>query len=104
MKKFLSCAALLLLSSVAGSPLLAECSLTAPQSAARWPKAGPPESSAKPAQPDLDEVLKGALGSALERMPPPQNCGYTACFQTPEGCGCEGFYCNGIFICGYPWI
>lgn len=28
-------------------------------------------------------------------------CNWQACIQTPTGCGCSGFYCNGQFICGY---
>jgi len=28
-------------------------------------------------------------------------CQWWACYQTPTGCGCAGFYCNGRFICGY---
>jgi hypothetical protein len=28
-------------------------------------------------------------------------CRFWACIQTPTGCGCAGFYCNGHFICGY---
>jgi hypothetical protein len=29
-------------------------------------------------------------------------CRYTACEQYPEGCGCDGFWCGDVFICGIP--
>jgi len=43
-------------------------------------------------------------GSASPRTAPAstliQGCLFIACMQTPTGCGCAGFYCNGHFICG----
>jgi hypothetical protein len=46
-----------------------------------------------------------ALGAAAPKKVEAANCPlYRACMvQYPEGyCLCEGFYCNGQFICGTP--
>ena len=29
-------------------------------------------------------------------------CRYMACFQNPDGCDCDGFFCGDVFICGIP--
>lgn len=104
MRKSLAFAALLLLAVAAGMPLgAAECptvTLGEPAPPAQSPAQEPEQELA---QPDLAEILD-PYPSAVEKRPPPPNCGYTACYMTPTGCGCAGFYCNGRFICGYPWI
>jgi hypothetical protein len=47
-----------------------------------------------------------AAAAAATRMPTvrPDGCPiYEACMQfVVGGCSCEGFYCNGRFICGIP--
>jgi len=76
-----------------------------PEATSPWLLEKAPASPADAARPDKDDALRlSPLDSAKPMAPPPPNCGFTACYQTPEGCGCEGFYCNGQFICGYPFI
>lgn len=102
MKKLLLCAAfLLLILGTVASAQAAGCPAAVPMtSAVASPEADVPDQEA-----GLADVLElNPLGSAEEMAPPPPNCGYTACLLTPTGCGCSGFYCNGRFICGYPWI
>ncbi len=41
-----------------------------------------------------DEIFTSSFGDW-------ELCRWQACIQTPTGCGCSGFYCNGEFICGY---
>ncbi|HEV2844678.1 MAG TPA: hypothetical protein VG477_07520, partial [Thermoanaerobaculia bacterium] len=50
-----------------------------------------------------DILALNPLSSAVEMAPPPDDCSHIACIQTPEGCGCDGFWCGPIFICGIPW-
>jgi hypothetical protein len=107
MKRFAACFVVFFLILGIGSRLeAASCSATPPNPLNLVTAAAPPNaSSTASAKADPAEILKlSPLSSAKSMAPPPPNCGYTACWQTPEGCGCEGFYCDGIFICGYPWI
>lgn len=56
------------------------------------------ESEATPEE--ATELLQAGLVTSLEVLEF-EICNYWACIQTPTGCGCAGFYCNGHFICGY---
>lgn len=57
-----------------------------------------PESEATPEE--GTDLLQAGLVTSLE-VQEFELCNYWACIQTPTGCGCAGFYCNGHFICGY---
>ncbi|HEX3553906.1 MAG TPA: hypothetical protein VIA62_11835 [Thermoanaerobaculia bacterium] len=109
MNRFVACFVFLflVLGMGAGSRLEAASCSAAPPIPLSLVTAAAPEtaSSTASAKADPADILKlSPLSSAKSMAPPPPNCGYTACYQTPEGCGCEGFYCGGIFICGYPWV
>jgi hypothetical protein len=105
-KKVLAGAAVLFLFlsfGAAGLLEAAECpaaALLTPAVPALAPMAGAPEGQdAKLA----DILALNPLSSAEEKAPPPDDCSHIACIQTPEGCGCDGFWCGPIFICGIPW-
>ena len=104
MRKLFPCMALLLLIlGTVASVQAAGCPASIPMtSAVAAPDA---EAGVSDQEVGLADILElNPLDSAEEMAPPPPNCGYTACLLTPTGCGCAGFYCNGRFICGYPWI
>ena len=50
-----------------------------------------------------DILALNPMSTAEQKAPPPDDCSHIACIQTPEGCGCDGFWCGPIFICGIPW-
>jgi hypothetical protein len=111
MKRFCVCFAFVLLSlGLAGRLEAGSCSAVPPLtlSPAIAPQSTAPQiavpTAAQPADPAKSILQLDPLSSAKPAAPPPPDCGYTACWQTPEGCGCEGFYCGQIFICGYPWV
>jgi hypothetical protein len=102
MRKLLFCTTLLLLIFGAAVSLqAAECPNAVPMTPAATPDAGALVPDQEAGVADIFEL--NPLSSAEEKLPPPPNCQYLACQQTPTGCGCEGFYCNGIFYCGIPW-
>ncbi len=103
MRKLLFCMAfLLLIFGAAVSLQAAECPAAVPVTpAVASPEAGAPAPDREVGMADI--LSLNPLSSAQEKLPPPPNCQYLACQLTPTGCGCEGFVCDGRFICGIPW-
>ncbi|HEX7180671.1 MAG TPA: hypothetical protein VF756_02425 [Thermoanaerobaculia bacterium] len=104
MKKLVSGVALLLLCLGASAPLqAADCLLATPAAPATSALTAPLPNISLPDQEPAQKADLAALDSTFELRPPPNDCGFLACEQTPTGCACEGFYCGDIFICGIPW-
>lgn len=102
MRKLLFCTAfLLLIFGGAVSLQAAECTAAVPVTPAVASDTGAQVPDQELGVTDI--LALNPLSSAEEKLPPPPNCQYLACLQTPTGCGCEGFVCNGRFICGIPW-
>lgn len=94
MKKYVLVTACLLLSVGIGA---ADCDRSTATSAVTIP---PPNfSPVQEPAPDLGDL--SVLGSAVELGPGGCDC-YTICEQTPTGCSCEGFVCDGFFYCAIP--
>ena len=111
MKQGLTAAALLVLVVVVSFPAeAAECSL---MRAPSWEEAiigsDTPDGSAAPIA--LQEEQNCAVdpqanmsdgAASIKTTTSLDHCPNWACWQEPWGCGCEGFWCGDIFICGIP--
>ena len=109
MKQVLSGAAFLVLVVIVSSPVqAADCSL---MRAPSWeealvgsdtPDGGSVQIASEQESCAVDPQVTDATPAAVKPTTSLDHCPYWACYQEPWGCGCDGFWCGDIFVCGIP--